>query len=51
MPVDDLGIRKAVLQLEGRRALPDEGRVLARTEAYRPFRSIGAYYLWRTLDP
>jgi O-6-methylguanine DNA methyltransferase len=50
LPVDDLGIRKGMQKLYGLRTLPDADVVTRRAEAWRPFRSIGSWYLWRALD-
>ncbi len=47
LPVDDLGIRKGVQLAYGLRDLPDAKRVLAIGESWRPYRSAGAWYLWR----
>ncbi|MBI2389673.1 MAG: methylated-DNA--[protein]-cysteine S-methyltransferase [Deltaproteobacteria bacterium] len=50
LPVDDLGVRKGLQKVHGLRALPDAETVTRRAEAWRPFRSIGSWYLWRALD-
>lgn len=48
-PADDLGLRKAMARLR-RRDLPDR-RVLRQIGArYRPYRTVAAWYLWRSLD-
>ena len=51
LPVDDLGIRKGLQKVYGLRALPEARAIEKRAEAWRPFRSIGSWYLWRALDP
>jgi O-6-methylguanine DNA methyltransferase len=50
LPVDDLGIKKGLQKVHGLRALPDAAVIEKRAEAWRPFRSIGSWYLWRALD-
>lgn len=50
LPVDDLGVRKGLQKVHGLRALPDAQTVTRRAEVWRPFRSIGSWYLWRALD-
>jgi DNA-3-methyladenine glycosylase II len=49
LPVDDLGIVKAVQRLYGMRKVPKPARVLKIGEAWRPYRSIASWYLWQTL--
>jgi methylated-DNA-[protein]-cysteine S-methyltransferase len=50
LPVDDLGIRKAVQKVYGLRALPEAKTIERIAEPWRPWRSIGSFYLWRSLD-
>lgn len=50
LPVDDLGIKKGLQKVHALRALPDASVITRRAEAWRPFRSIGSWYLWRALD-
>jgi DNA-3-methyladenine glycosylase II len=50
MPSGDLGVRKAVEEGWGYRALPAESTVERRARHWAPFRSHAAYYLWRSLD-
>ena len=51
-PVDDLGIRKAVQKNYKRKELPTAKELLAfeKKKNWRPYRSIAAWYLWRTLS-
>jgi 3-methyladenine DNA glycosylase/8-oxoguanine DNA glycosylase len=49
-PCDDLGVRKAVAKLRGRAELPHRREMLVLGEPYRPFRSVAAWYLWRSLE-
>lgn len=50
LPVDDLGIQNgfaAVYELDSR---PDADSMRALAEPWRPFRTVGCWYLWRSLD-
>jgi DNA-3-methyladenine glycosylase II len=51
LPVDDIGLQKAMAAhyFDGRRPTLDEMR--ARAEPWRPYRSVATWYLWRWLDP
>ena len=50
LPVDDLGIRSAMRRAYGMRALPKKERMRRIAEAWRPYRSVACFYLWRSLD-
>jgi DNA-3-methyladenine glycosylase II len=50
LPVGDLGIVKAVQKAYGLRKTPDATRLLKIGEAWRPYRSIASWYLWRSLE-
>jgi 3-methyladenine DNA glycosylase/8-oxoguanine DNA glycosylase len=50
MPVDDYGVRKAMQLAYRMRKLPKPDRMLKVSEAWRPYRSIASWYLWRSLD-
>lgn len=50
LPTTDLGIQKGVQSLDGLGALPKPAEVEARGEAWRPYRTIASWYLWRSLD-
>lgn len=47
LPVDDLGLREGVRDLDGLDERPSAAQVTARAEPWRPFRSIATWYLWR----
>jgi DNA-3-methyladenine glycosylase II len=49
LPVDDLGIVKAIERLYGLRKRPDAKRILRIGETWRPYRSVASWYLWQTL--
>lgn len=48
-PVDDLGLVKAAQKVYGLRQRPTRKKLLQMAEAWRPYRSIAAWYLWRSL--
>ncbi len=50
LPVDDLGIRNAMRRAYAMRSLPDKRRMHRIAEAWRPYRSLACFYLWRSLD-
>ena len=50
LPVDDLGIVVAVQRAYGLRKRPRADRLRKIGEAWRPFRSVASWYLWRSLD-
>jgi DNA-3-methyladenine glycosylase II len=50
LPVDDLGIVKAVQKAYGLRKTPAPARVLKIGERWRPYRSVASWYLWASLD-
>ena len=50
LPVDDLGIVKAVQRVYRMRTLPSPARLLRLGESWRPYRSVACWYLWASLD-
>jgi DNA-3-methyladenine glycosylase II len=50
LPATDLGVRKGFAQTFGHAELPPPKDLLAYGERWRPFRSVAAWYLWRSLD-
>jgi DNA-3-methyladenine glycosylase II len=50
LPVDDLGIVKAVQRAYGLRKTPTPDRITRIGESWRPYRSIACWYLWASLD-
>ncbi|KZV47780.1 putative DNA-3-methyladenine glycosylase 2-like [Dorcoceras hygrometricum] len=50
LPVSDLGVRKGVQLLYGLEELPRPSRIEQLCEKWRPYRSIGAWYMWRLMD-
>ena len=49
LPVDDLGVRRAVERAYGLAGLPDAATLTGIGKAWRPYRSVAAWYLWRSL--
>jgi DNA-3-methyladenine glycosylase II len=50
LPVDDLGIVKAVQKAYGLRKMPSPDRLNSIGDAWRPYRSVACWYLWRSLN-
>lgn len=50
LPVGDLGIRSGFVQLYELDAAPTVADMEAIAEPWKPYRSIGSWYLWRALD-
>jgi DNA-3-methyladenine glycosylase II len=50
LPVDDLGIRSAMRRAYGMRGMPTKQRMRRVAEAWRPYRSIACFYLWKSLE-
>jgi len=47
LPVDDLGFQYGVRDAYRLRALPSEKRIRKLAEAWRPYRTVGTWYMWR----
>jgi len=50
LPVGDLGIVNAVKRVYGLRKPPTAQRIAKIGDAWRPYRSVASWYLWRSLD-
>ncbi|XP_009804698.1 alkylbase DNA glycosidase-like protein mag2 [Nicotiana tabacum] len=50
LPVSDLGVRKGVQMLYGLEELPRPSQMEQLCEKWRPYRSIGAWYMWRFIE-
>jgi DNA-3-methyladenine glycosylase II len=50
LPVADYGVQKAMQRAYRMRKLPKPDRMRRIAEAWRPYRSIACWYLWRSLD-
>lgn len=50
LPVGDLGVRKGYMLAYGLEAMPKPKELLALGEVWRPFRSVGSWYMWRACE-
>jgi DNA-3-methyladenine glycosylase II len=50
MPVDDFGVRAGLKLLLNLPEVPKKADFEMHTSAWRPYRSIAAWYLWRRAD-
>lgn len=50
LPVGDLGIVTAIQRLYGLRKKPNAKRIVKIGEAWRPYRTVACWYLWRSLE-
>ncbi len=50
MPTGDLGVREGARRLDGLAERPGEAQLLARSEPWRPLRSVASWVLWRLLE-
>jgi len=50
MAETDFGILEGLRILDGRRKRPTPRQALARAEAWRPFRSVGCWMMWRIVE-
>lgn len=50
LPVADLGVRTGIRDRFGLAAMPSPSECRVLTEAWRPYRSIASWYLWRGKD-
>lgn len=50
-PTGDLGVRRGYAVIHGQDGTPSPAALEALGDAYRPWRSVLAWYCWRVLDP
>jgi DNA-3-methyladenine glycosylase II len=50
MPVDDFGVRKGFQLAYGLKSMPKPKALLAYAERWKPYRSAGAWYMWRAIE-
>ncbi|GAB3684568.1 DNA-3-methyladenine glycosylase family protein [Salinisphaera aquimarina] len=50
MPIHDLGVRKGYALTYGMAELPKPKQLEAACEIWRPYRSVGSWYMWRALE-
>lgn len=51
LPTGDLGVRSAIRKAYGLAELPTVAEMEAMSERWRPYCTVAAWYLWRSLDP
>ena len=49
LPVDDLGVRRGIQITYGLPDLPKADEMRSIAEPWRPYRSVGSWYMWRAL--
>lgn len=50
LPVNDLGVRKGVQMLYDLPELPRPSQMEGICEKWRPYRSVGSWYMWRLIE-
>jgi DNA-3-methyladenine glycosylase II len=45
--VDDLGVRKGFQKVYGLKSEPKAAKMMEIAEKWRPWRTIGSWYMWR----
>ena len=50
LPADDYGVRKGFQVAFRKRELPSRSQIEARAEAWRPYRTVASWYLWRAVE-
>lgn len=50
LPVGDYGVRKGFMKAYGLSTLPDAAKMREIAEVWRPYRSVGALYMWQAAD-
>ena len=50
LPADDLGVRKGAQRVDGAQVMLTPKQLIARSEAWGPYRTYAAMLLWRIAD-
>jgi 3-methyladenine DNA glycosylase/8-oxoguanine DNA glycosylase len=50
LPADDYGVRKGFQLAFRKRELPSRKQIEERAEAWRPYRTVASWYLWRAVE-
>jgi DNA-3-methyladenine glycosylase II len=50
LPIDDLGVRRGVQLTYGLAEMPKPKEVVAYGEPWRPYRTVGSWYMWRATE-
>ncbi|MNJ82310.1 hypothetical protein D3C77_816250 [compost metagenome] len=51
LPADDFGVREGYRRLQGLDTQPSRRQMIELGHAWRPYRTIAAWYLWRVPNP
>jgi len=51
LPLADLGLRVGVQRQLGLKQIPDKKHITEIAEAWRPYRTVATWYLWRSFGP
>ena len=50
LPVKDLGVRKGFMLTYKLDEMPEEKELEKHAEIWKPYRSVGSWYMWRAVD-
>ena len=50
LPTTDLGVRKGFMLTYGLKEMPAPAEMIEQAEKWRPYRSIGSWYMWRAVE-
>ena len=50
LALDDFGIKKGMMIAYGLGSMPSKDQMIAISEKWKPYRSIGSWYMWRVLE-
>ncbi len=50
LPVDDYGVRQGFARLYRKKELPSPADLARRAERWRPYRTVGSWYMWRAVE-
>jgi DNA-3-methyladenine glycosylase II len=51
LPLDDLGLQRAMSRLYGEGAVLGRAALIGIAEVWRPWRTVGTWFMWRSLEP
>ena len=51
LPVGDLGVRKGMMKVYKLSKLPGRQEMERIADEWRPYRSVGSFYMWRSQEP
>jgi len=50
LPVDDFGVRKGFMLMQGHSDMPTPKALKLHGEIWAPYRTVASWYLWRATD-